>query len=157
LTPPATRLAHSIKAVAGNLGAGRLEEEAGKLEADLRETHANLDEQLKRFEAELDSTIRAISEAGIGDEPEPKSPREGGSLSRAEGLERIHELVSHLDSRNPDPATEALESLQDFNWTSSQRVELHQIGQALSNYRFADTRSMVEKLKLAINKGEESG
>ncbi len=65
--------------------------------------------------------------------------------------------MSHLDSRKPDPATEALESLQDFNWTSSQRVELHQIGQALSKYRFADTRSMVEKLEIAINKGKENG
>ena len=97
-TDSARRLAHTVKGLAGNIGAGALQETARQLEDELSQPAASpaLPGLLDRFETELQSVIQTLDArlpAGSAPQPVAVDPKQLESACR-----RIARLLADSDS-----------------------------------------------------------
>jgi len=95
----AERLAHTLRGVAGNIGATRVQEEATGLEAAIRErqTSAAIEAQLQRLQAPLETLVQAL--ATILDRHDATPSGAAVAPAPAAGtvtLAALHEVYRHL-------------------------------------------------------------
>ena len=108
-TGEAERLAHSIKGVAGNVGAGQLQEAAAGLEHAIKEgEEESYEEKISGFGKVLKNVVRALEVLG-GEEEKAAGPDKTGPEATPDELAAaLEELLPHLKTRKPKPCKEAL-------------------------------------------------
>jgi len=147
----AERLAHSVKGVAGNLGAEPLQEAAKSVEFAIKGSEEDeyatvidtFADELGRVQASL-SAIRS-------DEPVVADKADGPVATAETLLEVLNNLHPLLKSRKPKPIKEVLAVMQALNWPESLRGDLGELVKLVSKYKFKEamtlTESMIEKLE----------
>ncbi|MCB2189652.1 MAG: Hpt domain-containing protein, partial [Deltaproteobacteria bacterium] len=143
----AQRLAHSLKGVAGNVGAGELQAAAAALEAAVREERAADYEPLV---ADLGRVVALVTEAlgVLGPAPAPAAPSPAApAASPAQRAAVLDELAAALKTRKPKPSKEAFQKVADLGWPSEFSLELADLGKLVGKYKFMDALTLVEALK----------
>lgn len=141
----AQRLAHSIKGVAGNVGASDLQQAAAELEAAIKDSneHDNLFEQ-------FDKALRQVTEGIAQLTPEPStapvidSPPVGAS--KEEILAALEAFIPHLKSHKPKPCKEAAKELKILSEGSEWAPQINAIVKLVTTYKFKDALSETETL-----------
>jgi CheY-like chemotaxis protein len=116
-TPLAERLAHTLKGVAGNIGAKRVQATAGTLEKLIREKTGSeqLDPEKQQLAAALDPLVRQLNAALISTSPATSvqpSPAVVDPARIRETAGRLHGLLSEFDPGATDYLEENQTSLQ---------------------------------------------
>jgi PAS domain S-box-containing protein len=143
----ADRIAHTVKGVAGNIGADDLYKSASSLN-DILKLGLSKDSAaiLKDFTSKLASAIKNINNSGILLEEKSKNKVKVDVKASAELLNKLAELLEDNDS----DANECLEKLMAI----SEYDELNEISQMVSDYDFDEAlellKKMAEKHKLHI-------
>jgi len=135
----AERLAHTVKGVAGSLGARGIQQVAGDLEKEIASGARNPD--LSRFEASLGDFVRRLR-AALPAEAVPATP--AASMDSAQLEAFVREMTSHLN--NFDPAAGELfgkhrDSLRGFFSPEAFASIEKQIGA----FAFADALSTLQQ------------
>jgi PAS domain S-box-containing protein len=146
-TEDAQRLAHSIKGVAGSVGARELQATAGAVETTIREGGSTdrLDESLDAFGAALRTVVDGL--AGL--EPEAAAPdAEGASLPADPErlLAALQSLLPHLQSCMPKPCKEAMAEIDRLAWPEAMAAAVGDLGKLVRRYKFEDATAMVDEL-----------
>ncbi len=147
----AQRLAHSVKGVAGNVGAGHLRVVAGELEAAIKAgDQATLPARQAAFQeamAAVAAALQVLTGASPAAVPAPGAP--AGPRELAASLEAI---LPHLKARKPKLCQEALEQIARLAWPPEMSVEMAELGRLVKKYKFKEALPLVESL-LAKLKG----
>lgn len=145
-TAEALRHVHTLKGVAGNIGATGLQAEAASLEECLRE-EAPCDEALDSVLRHLGQLLWALSSA-LPPEEETAAPTradESGAAGKAEELkEFLEQLKEPLLKRQPRPCREILEELGKKPWPDEFRAPLEDLRRQVSKYRFNEAFATLE-------------
>ena len=142
----ATRLAHTLKGIAGNVGATRLQEIAAELEHRFRSapTDANV-EALDALTAELLRIIGLINHAALDD----TTPVEAQSIDRM----ALYALVVRIDALLADDDTEAIQCLKEIRdmlaGTSYQNM-LEKMAALMDKFDYEGARQSLEALVRAL-------
>ncbi len=148
----AERLAHSIKGVAGNVGAGPLQEAAALLESTIKQGETDtLDEKISSFSDVLKDVISALGV--LGGEPEgvePKEEQEGDTDPEALA-EALEALIPHLKTRKPKLCKEAMAKIKLCRCPSVCVVEMADLERLVKKYKFKDALPLAETLKTKLN------
>lgn len=134
----ATRLAHTLKGNAGNIGAGQLAEAAKLLELDAKalQEGAQLSARLAEVEQALNPVLASLSELFSASE----NGAESASLANNEvSLDSLAALVSESDP----VALEMVASLIEENPTSEQRDLLIKVQAALNEFDFDKAETLL--------------
>ena len=142
----ARREAHTLKGVAGNIGATALQEAAATLEARLAASDGEVEAALVNMvEDRLQQTLQLIAAGLAGDE--------APTAATGAGREAIVELLVELDRRldNFDAsAGEWNERLIAGLQGSPLRQQAMELGQLLEGYRFDEAKELLARLRNGI-------
>ena len=149
----AERQAHSIKGVAGNVGAKGLQAAAARLEAAIKAgPGAETGNELAALGRELDALAAALVVLGAAD-GEQAVPAAGATPSSPSELAAsLEELLPHLKTKKPKPSKEALDQINRLVWPPELGIDIAELGKLVKKYRFKQALPLAEAL-LAKMKG----
>ncbi|MBF0573597.1 MAG: response regulator [Desulfamplus sp.] len=146
----AVRLAHTVKGVAGTIGAQDLQAVAGILEAnlksDINEDHTQLITKLDASISQIINTLELIvfAQTDQTNAANQESSKQGDSTQLADFLEK---LGQSLHSKKPKPCKEIMEEINRFNWSAEIKSQLQEVERFIGKYKFKDASEIVEQLK----------
>ncbi len=138
-TPTAMRLAHTLKGVAGTLGAAALQEAAAALESALKQGAAAeiTEAHLAQFAARLDEAIAATFTLAP-DEPSlaahPPATRQPDRATVAATLQELMHLLQEHDTQ----AVEIIQRLETMGDSEERAATLKQLGEFVRTYAFEE-------------------
>ena len=136
----AERLAHTLKGVAGNIGASALQEQAATLERAIRE-QVDTCQPLDELEPALARLCHQLAEA-LDTEPAEQPSHDNAGTDIRPVLERLAQLLGEDDSEALDVLDEHQSQLQQ---SSSER--LRQLDEAIRNFEFEQALEIVTDWK----------
>jgi two-component system, sensor histidine kinase and response regulator len=140
----AERLAHTLKGVAGNIGAAQVGRAAGALEKVIhgRAAARDVDAAIGQLAAALKPLVEdlhAILTPGIPDAPQPASPKLTGSTSARETVAQLTTLLAALDAGAADFLEAHQATLRPFfgdgSWQEFERL--------VQGYAFAEAQTQL--------------
>jgi len=152
-------LAHSIKGVAGSLGAERLQKSAALLESAIVDGPGEPGTKLlDDFEDSLEAVILALGTlVEQGSMPEKATGRE---VDLRALLDALREMEPHLRARRPKNCSTAMEAITRLTCPPKLQTELTQLGNLISRYKFKEAASiwdsLVAKLESTANMQAET-
>jgi signal transduction histidine kinase/DNA-binding response OmpR family regulator/HPt (histidine-containing phosphotransfer) domain-containing protein/CHASE3 domain sensor protein/HAMP domain-containing protein len=147
-TEAATRLAHTLKGTAGNIGAGGVQAAAGKLERACRKGAKSVGASLAATVAELRSVVEGLE--GLAAEP---------TITAAAGeadMEEVGPLLARLRERLEEDDAEALsviEKLLDQPVPARHRTSLQAISDRIGEFEFGAALEELARLESALAGG----
>lgn len=139
----AQRMAHSLKGVAGNIGAMDLQAACKALEMEAR-AHQITPAALGNVDTELKRVLASIEGLGVAEIPVNPAPAE--AVDRAHLTQVLAQLSAMIEEFNTD-ALGLLESETAMLSAVAQRETLKQFGKALEAYDFDSARALLLELK----------
>ncbi len=140
----AERLAHTIKGVAGNIGAEDLEVAGAELEAAIRLRAVDAPgEKLKRFSVALDAVVEALRPAVQAHEESRRESTRAASGDPETLRALLVELDPHLRGRKPRPAKEVVQRLAGYEWAEGDAKTLEDLERLVGKYRFKEAHALV--------------
>ncbi len=144
----AERLAHSIKGVAGNVGAGPLQEAAAVVEHAIKEGEADSYEgKISAFGEVLKNVVTALGVLGGEEKETAGSDKAGPEATPDELAAALEEMLPHLKTRKPKPCKAAMAKIKDLKWPSEFGVEIADLDRLIKKYKFKDALPLLEALK----------
>ena len=143
----AQRLAHTVKGVAGNIGANDLQKAGGNLEASIK---AGLSPDNQKMLVPFDKTLIQVLDAlkdflGEGEtEGEEKKAGEAGDLS--ELLALLEKLEPHVQKRKPKQCKEIMEEVSGFSWPEEYMKNMKELEKLIGKYKFKDAKPLLDSL-----------
>ena len=134
----AERIAHTIKGVAGNIGADALFKTASELNDILKTGIPDDLNILKDFAKELENTIKNIRESGVIEDDNKIEVKVDTEASK-----KLFKELAELLEENDSDAQECLEKLMAV----SDLPELKEISQMISDYEFDEALELLNKIK----------
>ncbi len=145
--PNAQILAHSIKGVAGNVGATDLQAAAAAVEAPLKEGRDIEEAVLADFSTVLAGLMQSL--APVADTQSSAMPASGGTGAatapeqRKDALER---LLPQVKARKPKLCEPILEEMAALSWPPQSREEMQELQRLIKKYKFKDAMAVLESL-----------
>ncbi|THB63348.1 MAG: response regulator [Desulfovibrio sp.] len=140
----ARRLAHTMKSVAGNLGAKGLAEAAANLSQALaREKSGDWAIELKEFEQALDNVLRDL--ANLGEHPQSATEAPGRKADSHILTASLKALEPHLKTAKPKQCAQALESIESLGWPGELADSIRRLGRLAGEYRFREALGVLQE------------
>ena len=145
----ATRAAHTLKGVAGNIGAKGIEEAAKALEIVCRESRPEeeIDGLLGAVAIQLDQVIGALDGLDRSSEEAPWDIDEIDREKAGPLLRRLDDLLADDDT----DAGEVVEELTGLFRGAKHQAALDRLGALVNGYRFEEARKALEALVAALD------
>nr|WP_320191541.1 response regulator [uncultured Desulfobacter sp.] len=143
----AGRLVHTVKGLAGTIGAKPLQTTAANLESGLR-SNSGPDQIIplrQKFKKELETILETL--APLTRTAEQNSPSE--SLEKGESqhlLEFLKPLVPHITKHKPKPVKEGLEKINGYTWPDQYRARLEELNTMVGKYKFKEAGALLTAL-----------
>jgi len=149
----AERLAHTIKGVAGNIGAEAVARVAGELEAAIRkELGDGLEARIGRLDTELNRTVAGIEQANFATVPDSNAV---SPLNADELATRLQALRDSLVAGNAE-AVDQLAEIKAHLLKGSDSVALGQFVQCIEAFDFDQALVLLDRLERTIKSAERS-
>jgi HPt (histidine-containing phosphotransfer) domain-containing protein len=151
----ATRVAHTIKGVAGNLGAKELMAASADLEAAIRNNKLdNIKQLLDIYENSTQSLMNGLKdfviteEASVETGEQDKEQEQGSATKLNELLDKLQPFVLH---KKPKLCKEIMAEINEFSWPDF-TAEIAELGRLIGKYKFKDAQKILDSLFISIGK-----
>ncbi|MFC1857025.1 response regulator [Thermodesulfobacteriota bacterium] len=152
----AQRLAHTVKGVAGNIGATDLPGPAGELEAAIK--HQKTDEfeaLLAGFADALNVVLHSLKHVVEVEEKTEKEKTGSTEADSARLLELLLKLEPHLNKRKPKPCKAVMEEINGYAWPDEYAPDITELDRLIGKYKFKDAKPLFDSLVGKLQTGEE--
>ena len=148
----AERLAHSIKGVAGNVGAGPLQEAGAALESAIKQGEVDTyEEKIFAFGKVLKDVVAALGVLGGEPEEADTAQEQGGEVDPEALAAALEEMITHLKARKPKLCKEAMAKMKTCLWPAACSIEMADLDRLIKKYKFKDALPLVEALQSKLN------
>ena len=140
----ATRLAHTLKGVAGNIGATQVQEAAAVLEQACVNGQLELEELLQQVVNTLAPVIDTLAVLGATDDSQTTAEKSGEKIDREhiDGLLiRLRELLEDSDA----DATEIIDQLEQLPAHTVDQAWLKQLARTVGDYDFVEALQILQQ------------
>ncbi len=143
-----SRLAHTVKGVAGNLGAQVLQEASADLETAIKGGDPDtITERLDLFEHTIRSVMNGLKGFVNAEEDRGEKKREDKETGDVETLgELLEKLQSFIGKRRPKPCMEMLSEIDRYAWPEELMADIEQLLTLIKKYKFKEGQHVVESL-----------
>ncbi len=144
----AERLTHTIKGVAGNIGADFLLKKATDLEATIKnEDTEKYKEGLENLESAVKSIMDSLKALKPEESAEKKKVDDDAPVSTKEELIGILEkLHPWLKKKKPKESKAIMEEVNSLNWPENLEKEIANLNKFVKRYKFKDADNSVQDL-----------
>ncbi len=156
-----TRIAHTVKGVAGNMGASDLQVAAAKFETAIKNGHI---EELDSWLDTVDHYLKTIMEnlkdfviAADAMDTEESAKKEVGDVSAL--LKMLQALEPHLKKNEPNQCNDIMAQINNYTWGIEYNSDIENLNRLIGKYRFKNAQPILERLmsKTVQGKGDEDG
>ncbi len=142
----AERIAHTVKGVAGNIGAGGLQEKATELDEALKgEQEARYEALLAGFDEALQALTSALEKAGLEGE-EAEEDATAGEIPPEELRRLLNELEPNLKRRQPKRCAPILEEIARYTLPEKYAGDLGELARHIKRYKFKEAKEVFDRL-----------
>lgn len=139
-------LTHSLKGIAGNLGAMDLFAAADVVEGAIKNNGAEVDEvALADFSDKLAIVVRALSSLG-SEQPNSLHDSSMPDSEKEDLIEGLEQLARHVDTRKPKPCNQSLQELKKLNWPETLASQFAEMANQLTRYRFEKAKTLITEM-----------
>ena len=153
-------LLHTLKGVAGNIGAAALYKSAGALETALAQADPEvIAQQRRRFDSALATVLGGLaawlSEAepvGVGPAAGPPPTGDAPGDGRSAGVDRtvfkrlLSEMQAHLLKGEPIQLKTLMAEINGLAWPDAVPPEIAKLGRLIERYRFMEAAAVIDTL-----------
>ncbi len=140
----AERIAHTIKGVSGNIGAGALQNVSLDLEAAIKEGK-NIEEKLLDFAETLQTTVHSLQD--VKEIEETSMRQTGGDVSSKKDLIGILEkLQPALKKRKPKDCKAIMEEVNILTWPENLQEKISNLNKLVKKYKFKEAENSMQEL-----------
>jgi len=145
-------LSHSLKGVAGNVGARRLQAAASDVEAPLKHSQEVPAAALEAFDAALQEVVDVLAPiaASQNHAPEPQAGADEGAPEPRRLQEILERLHPHVKARKPKLCAPLLEEMDTLAWPRHTQGTVQELKRLIRKYKFKDALDLLESLQLTI-------
>ncbi len=146
-------IAHSLKGVAGTVGAAGLGNEAGKLESLLKnnEDQAKIEKQLENYEHALRTVLASVRRVLKRDISEKDSEEN----SKHDALEKLlAELAPHLQAGKPKQCRALAERIRNTSWPGPLKMGIAELLEQLEAYDYSRAGNTLMALRQELAKSK---
>lgn len=149
----AQRMAHTIKGLAGNLGAASLSESSGTLESRLQNgAKEDLEELLSQIERDLREVLDSAAVLESQAAPESKEDRVPDGVDTPDATE-LAVLIVELDAlirKGHFGSFEAFQALQDKMGHNGPQEKMNQLKELLDKFDFSAARKVLDSIAASL-------
>ncbi|WP_421901805.1 PAS domain S-box protein [Maridesulfovibrio sp.] len=148
-------LAHTIKGLAGNIGAGELQEAAAVVEGALKSGDPAGAEDLARFKSTLGTLIEALAPIAAEDAQKQEEEIGGETVDYATLLDASARLQEQVKARKPKLCAPIIEEMNGYEWPENLGEEILTLGKLVKRYKFKDAAAIIENIQSTLGDGNE--
>jgi PAS domain S-box-containing protein len=139
-------LAHTVKGVAGNLGADRMQAAAAALEEPLKAGSLPDTSRVDNFRVSLESVMRGLEPLAGQTSAPPPNPA-GADISEIKARRDVLErLLPEIKARKPRLCAPILEEMATLNWPAEAVRDVMELEMLVKKYKFSDALTVAENL-----------
>ncbi len=142
----AVRLAHTVKGVAGNIGADEVQTAAAAAEKALKDEKEN-EEILTELEKVLIKLIKELMQVNLDSETTAKNKETKPEIDLKILEEKLEELRPVLEKRKPKPAKEIIEKINAYTLPDEMASGFGKLSSFVSKYKFKDALEILKQLE----------
>ncbi len=148
----AARLAHTVKGVAGNLGARSLQKGSEEIESALKKNDLeNIDNLLDIFDHQINSIIEGLKDFIAREDMNEEINEKKGNGDPEKLKELLEKLHGFIEKAKPKPSKEIMTEIKQYSWPKELNREIVELEKLISKYSFKDglpvVTSLLEKIK----------
>ncbi|MFC1857021.1 transporter substrate-binding domain-containing protein [Thermodesulfobacteriota bacterium] len=152
----AQRLAHTVKGVAGNIGATDLPGPAGELEAAIKHQHTDeFEALLAGFADALTVVLNSLKHVVEVEEKTEKEKTGSTAADPKRLLELLLKLEPHVNKRKPKPCKAVMEEINGYAWPDEYARDITELDKLIGKYKFKDVKPLLEAMVGKLQTGEE--
>ena len=139
---------HTIKGVAGNIGATELQASAADVEKTIKQgEHEKLDGLLDTFDETLKTVLNSV-ESFLGDQSEAAEVEPEISIAEPGELHALLEkLVPFGEKRRPKQSKEIMAEITGRHWLETLTDPINRLNKLIGRYKFKDALPLIQALK----------
>ena len=150
----AQRLAHTVKGVAGNIGAQNIQKSAGIVELAVKEKNlSDINKPLERLALDLSMVIDGLKKNPALLETAPKNSDAlipPGRLDQLGGF--LKKLLPSVQQKKPKPAKEIISEIVTYSWPEEIDLNVKKLQKFIQKYNFKKALIQIEALNKQIEK-----
>ncbi len=151
----AERMAHTVKGIAGSIGAKILQKSAGDLERCLHEEKSqDFDSLLTHFEGDLSTLRQSMAPFVKAMSQVEEESREGEVTDEKTIFEILKKLEEGIQKKKPKGCTPVLDELRKYKLPESMAEEVKELENFIKKYKFKQAGELFE---LLVKKFETGG
>jgi signal transduction histidine kinase/HPt (histidine-containing phosphotransfer) domain-containing protein len=144
----AQRLAHTVKGVAGNIGAMDLQEISGHLELAIKEEMIDSAKALMpTFDNELNDVMGTLEDTFADCLAGEGKPGEGAPGNRDDLAALLDKLAPYITKRKPKPCKDVLAEMLSFTWPGEFSENMNDLEKWINEYNFKNAKKVIETIK----------
>lgn len=150
------RLAHTLKGVAGNIGAKSLQAAAGDVEKAIKDSKINgIEEVLDVMAHQTDSIMENLKDFIV----QTRTSKEAKTENKKQGnqdilLDLLNELKPHIQKQKPKFAKEIMAKISSYDWEQIYGEPILQMDKLLKKFKFKDVLPVLDELISKIKQRE---
>ena len=130
-------LAHTVKGVAGNLGARDLQAAGADLEAAIEDnTLEDIEELLDIFEQNIKTIMNGLQDFVASDDARDEKSAEKKQGDPDVLLKLLQDLEPYVKKNKPEPCNNVMAEIRKFAWPNELSDDISQLGNMVANYKF---------------------
>ncbi|NOX26095.1 MAG: response regulator [Deltaproteobacteria bacterium] len=140
------RLVHTVKGVAGNLGANGLQAAAAEVEAAVKNgAMENIAELLAAFEEKLQLVVTGLRDFVAAEAAAHKTAGAKTAGDPAKLQELLQELEPYVHKRKPRPCKALMAQINEYAWPDF-AVEIGRLSRLINKYKFKEAQDILDDL-----------
>ncbi len=146
-TEQAQHMIHTIKGVAGSIGANGLERAASELEAAvIGKEEDNIEELIKPFNQALMIVLDSISSIVDADSGKEQKTSELSEAKTDVLLELLLKLNPYILNREAKPCKELMKEIVDYTWPDAYNQKVSDLNRNIMKYQFKSAQELISKI-----------
>ncbi len=142
----AQMLAHTIKGVAGNVGANELQTAAAEVETALKQEEKVKNTSMMAFKQVLSDVIKSLGVLATEQQESIEPPVPTATADVAFLQEALQKLVPLVNACKPKLCDPILEEIMNYNWPEKTATALQEIKALIKRYQFDDAMIIIKEL-----------
>ncbi|MBF0226513.1 MAG: response regulator [Desulfobacterales bacterium] len=143
----AVRLAHTVKGVAGTIGAQVLQSIAGEMEAALKsDIQKNHEDIIGQFDSALQivlKTLTSIHSMQADSSNKQEGSKQGDSKQM---MLLLNKLKPFMQKKKPKPCKEVMAEITVFSWPENINSQINEMDKLIGKYKFKEAEEIIDKL-----------
>ena len=145
-TKQAEQWVHTLKSVAGNIGAEELQQATIDLETSIKNNNDDLEKKIEFFSRNYLDLIETLKQLNVNDDSSVSNESQKNEINDQTLKAMLNDLSNAIKKRKPKPCKTIMENLNTFALPENIFKDIEELDSIIKRYRFKEASQMMEDI-----------